>query len=141
VRQGGRRDLWAVTITAGNVVTRDGLEIGVPKRDLITSLEVLVESGRLEIVRQLRHSETLLHELGLLERRMSDGTQRNLAAGALVKIGQAPAIYWVYRGQFHAFQTWVQFLSVGGRPDLSNVTYFSSMTDGGGLYGAPVPLN
>jgi hypothetical protein len=72
---------------------------------------------------------------------MGDGTQRYLAPGALVKIGQAPAIYWVYGGQFHAFQTWPQFLSVGGRPDLSNVTYFSSMTDGGGLYGAPVPLN
>ena len=42
-----KRRLTAVTITAGNSVTGGRSNCGVPKRDLVTTLLVLLESGRL----------------------------------------------------------------------------------------------
>ena len=41
----------AVTITAGNKVTRDGTEFGVPKRDLIGVLEASLQTGRFKVAR------------------------------------------------------------------------------------------
>jgi hypothetical protein len=71
---------------------------------------------------------------------LDTGGQSYLTKGTFVKIGDAPAIYWVYGGQLHAFSTWPQFLNAGGRSDLSNVTRFSYLRDStGGLFGLPVP--
>ena len=42
-----KRRLTAVTITAGNAVTGGRQNCGVPKRDLVTTLLVLLETGRL----------------------------------------------------------------------------------------------
>jgi hypothetical protein len=42
-----QKRLAAVTITSGNAVTGGRLSFGVPKRDLVTGLLVLLESGRL----------------------------------------------------------------------------------------------
>jgi len=53
----------AVTITAGNKVTQDGLEFSVPKRDLIGVLEVAFQTGRFKIARELPESKTLMDEL------------------------------------------------------------------------------
>jgi hypothetical protein len=71
--------------------------------------------------------------------KLDSGGARYLQRGDFVKIGDAPAIYWVYGGRLHAFSTWPQFLSSGGSPNLSNVVLFTYLRDNGGLYGAPVP--
>jgi hypothetical protein len=66
------------------------------------------------------------------------GVHTWLPAFTLIKFVNSPAIYAVYGGGLHAFQTWNQFLSVGGRPDLSNVMQPYSHWDG--PVGDPVPL-
>jgi phage FluMu gp28-like protein len=56
-------DLYPVTITGGDAVTRDGLEYRVPKRDLCSCVAVLLQSGRLKIAREIPYAGTLQHEL------------------------------------------------------------------------------
>jgi phage FluMu gp28-like protein len=56
-------DLYAVTITGGDAVSRTGWEYRVPKRDLCSSVAVLLQSERLRIARNLPHARTLQHEL------------------------------------------------------------------------------
>jgi hypothetical protein len=70
---------------------------------------------------------------------LDTGGTRYLPRGTFVRIGQAPAIYWVYGAQLHPFSAWQQFLNDGGQPDLSNVVQFAYLRDYGGLFGAPVP--
>ncbi len=53
----------AVTITGGDAVTQDGLEYRVPKRDLVSAVEVLLQSDRLKIARGLPEAQTLTSEL------------------------------------------------------------------------------
>ncbi len=57
--------LWpvAVTITGGNVVTVGGGGFHVPKRDLVTTLQVLFQSGRLKVARKLPLAPVLVEEL------------------------------------------------------------------------------
>jgi len=70
---------------------------------------------------------------------LTTGGQKYLARGTFVKIGDAPAIYWVYGAQLHAFSTWPQFLNAGGKSDLSNVVGFSYIADTAGtMFGQPV---
>ena len=52
-----------VTITGGDAVTRDGLEYRVPKRDLVSTVQVLLQSERLKIARELKEASTLTSEL------------------------------------------------------------------------------
>lgn len=61
----------AVTITAGNKVTSDGREFGVPKRDLIGVLEVTMQTGRLRIARELPEAKTLVDELLNFKRKVT----------------------------------------------------------------------
>lgn len=61
-RQAGLRPL-AVTITAGRDVTRDGDDLHVPKRDLISATQVALQAGRLKIAEQLPEAATLVKEL------------------------------------------------------------------------------
>jgi phage FluMu gp28-like protein len=56
-------DLYPVTITGGDAVTRDGFEYRVPKRDLCSCVAVLLQTGRLRIARNLPHAQTLEREL------------------------------------------------------------------------------
>lgn len=56
-------DLYPVTITGGNAVTREGLEYRVPKRDLCSCVAVLLQTGRLKIARGIPHASTLQQEL------------------------------------------------------------------------------
>jgi hypothetical protein len=53
-----------VTITGGHAVTRaeDG-SFHVPKRELVTGLQVVLQSQRLQIARGLAEAATLVHEL------------------------------------------------------------------------------
>ena len=56
-------DLYAITLTGGDTVTQEGMERHVPKRDVASTIAVLLQTGRLRIARGLRESETLLREL------------------------------------------------------------------------------
>lgn len=53
----------AVTITGGDTVTQDGRDYRVPKRDLVSSVQVLLQSERLKIASSLKEAATLTAEL------------------------------------------------------------------------------
>lgn len=53
----------AVTITGGDAVSRDRDEYRVPKRDLVSTVQVLLQGGRLKIAKALPHAQTLVDEL------------------------------------------------------------------------------
>ena len=52
-----------VTITAGDKVVRDGHEYRVPKRDLVSVVQVLLENDRLKIAASLEQAQLLIDEL------------------------------------------------------------------------------
>lgn len=59
----GRR-FTAVTITGGDRVSNPQRGVyGVPKKDLVGALQVMLEAGRLKIASSLEHAETLRTEL------------------------------------------------------------------------------
>lgn len=53
----------AVTITGGDAVSQDGRDYRVPKRDLVSVVQVLLQSDRLKIARGLPEAQTLTSEL------------------------------------------------------------------------------
>jgi hypothetical protein len=53
----------AVNITGGDSVTRDGSDYRVPKRDLVSTVQVLLQSERLKIAKELPEAQTLINEL------------------------------------------------------------------------------
>jgi hypothetical protein len=53
----------AVTITAGETVSRDGAAYRVPKRDLVSVLQVLLQSGRLKIADAIPEARLLVQEM------------------------------------------------------------------------------
>lgn len=53
----------AVTITGGDSVTNEGSNYRVPKRDLVTTLQVLFQTERLKIAQGLPEAQTLVREL------------------------------------------------------------------------------
>ncbi|WP_319578885.1 hypothetical protein [uncultured Methanospirillum sp.] len=56
-------DLISVTIHGGVDVRQDGDDFFVPKRDLVYSLIVALQTEKLKIIRSLPDSEALIHEL------------------------------------------------------------------------------
>jgi hypothetical protein len=57
-------EIWGVTITAGTVANMSGFRmVNVPKKDLVAMTQVLMQSGRLKIARELPMVETLVQEL------------------------------------------------------------------------------
>ncbi len=56
-------DSYAITITGGDAVSRNGFEYRVPKRDLVSSVACLLQTGRLRIPRNLPDGELLQREL------------------------------------------------------------------------------
>ncbi len=56
-------NVYPVTITAGDTVVRQGLERRVPKRDLCSTVAVLLQTDRLRIAPALEHARTLYQEL------------------------------------------------------------------------------
>ena len=54
---------YAVTLTAGNTPSNTGMDWTLPKRDLITRLNVALQEKRLHVSRALPEAPTLLHEL------------------------------------------------------------------------------
>lgn len=53
----------AVFITGGDAVHQDGKEYRVPKRDLVGSVQVLLQTQRLKIASSLKEASTLTAEL------------------------------------------------------------------------------
>ena len=53
----------SVTITGGDAVSRDGKDYRVPKRDLVSVVQVLLQAERLKIASSLREASTLTAEL------------------------------------------------------------------------------
>lgn len=56
-------DLIDVTITGGDAVAQDGRTFRVPKRDLVSTVQVALQSERLKIAQQLPDAQTLTREL------------------------------------------------------------------------------
>lgn len=54
---------WLVTATAAGDVVQEGMRYRVPKRDLITTAQVILQTGRLKIARDLPHGDLLVREL------------------------------------------------------------------------------
>jgi hypothetical protein len=53
----------AVTITGGNEATRSGSDYHVPKRELVSSLQILLQSGRLKFAENMPEVQTIVTEL------------------------------------------------------------------------------
>lgn len=58
-----RSRLSAITITGGDTVTREGDRCHVPKRDLVSTVQVLLQGGRLKIAPSLPEAAVLVQEL------------------------------------------------------------------------------
>jgi len=61
-RQAGMKPA-CIVITGGTITNREGSTWRVPKRDLISTLQVLLQSGRLKIAKDLPEAATLMNEL------------------------------------------------------------------------------
>lgn len=64
-------EMVAVTITGGHQVTRDGDEWHVPKRDLVSVVQVLIQSGRLKIASGLPEAAILTSELSTFQTKIT----------------------------------------------------------------------
>ena len=53
----------AITITGGDRVSRNGICINVPKRDLVSTLQVLFQTNRLKVAGDLPEAKLLVEEL------------------------------------------------------------------------------
>ncbi len=62
LRTAGLRPI-AVTVTGGDTATNEGTNWKIPKRELVTGVQVALQQGRLRIARALPEAETLIREL------------------------------------------------------------------------------
>ena len=74
-------DVWAATITGGDRVARDDRSVRVPKRDLVSTLSVLLQDGRLQIAERLPEAATLTRELLAFRVKISAGGHDSYGAG------------------------------------------------------------
>ena len=63
LREAKVKPMVAVTITGGETVTRDGKDYRVPKRDLVSTLQVLLQNDWLKIAEGLPLAEVLVREM------------------------------------------------------------------------------
>ena len=63
LRQAGMQRLHAISITAGDTATREGQDYRVPKRELVSVLQVLLQTERLAVAAALPEAETLTKEM------------------------------------------------------------------------------
>ena len=71
LREAGLRPV-AVTITGGDAVGCEGRDYRVPKRDLVATLQVLLQTGRLKVAESLPEAATLTRELLNFQVRITD---------------------------------------------------------------------
>ena len=69
---GFSHSLNAISITGGNTVTRDGCISNVPKRDLVTNLQVLLQNNQLRIAKGMKEGEALVSELANFQVKITD---------------------------------------------------------------------
>ncbi len=62
-RAGFRRSLEAISITSGNEPDYQGVHWNVPKRDLVTNLQILLQNGKLKIAKGLKEAPALIEEM------------------------------------------------------------------------------
>lgn len=74
--------LHAITITGGDVVTRDRQDYRVPKRDLVGVVQALLQTGRLKIAPELPLAATLTAELENFKATINAGGHDSYGAGA-----------------------------------------------------------
>lgn len=63
LREAGHGSLYAVSITGGDTVTREKRDYRVPKRELVSVLQVLLQSDRLGVAAGLPEAGTLSREM------------------------------------------------------------------------------
>ena len=63
LRAAGHKHLTAVSIHGGDQSTRDGSDHKVPKRELVSILQVLLQTDRLQVAASLPEAETLTREM------------------------------------------------------------------------------
>lgn len=63
LRAAGLKGLYAVSIHGGDATTRDGNEYRAPKRELVSVLQVLLQTGRLGVAASLPEAQTLTREM------------------------------------------------------------------------------
>ena len=97
-------ELTAVTITGGDRQTGGGSEYGIPKRDLIAGVQVLLELGQLRIARKLPNAGALMRELlngeqSVEQRRRADelAAARRIYEGGDGEEGCDPVLRFHYR--------------------------------------------
>jgi phage FluMu gp28-like protein len=56
-------DLYSITLTGGDSVSGVGMERRVPKRDVASTIAVLLQTGRLKVSPRIPDASVLLHEL------------------------------------------------------------------------------
>ena|SRR5579883_1918184 len=72
--------LTAVTVTAGDVETRRGEYVGVPKRELIVGLQVAIQGGDLKIAAGLKWGKELEKEMAEMRVRVSGAGREQYGA-------------------------------------------------------------
>lgn len=63
LRSAGHRGLTAVSIHGGDSSSREGRDWRVPKRELVSVLQVLLQTDRLAVAASLPHAQTLTKEM------------------------------------------------------------------------------
>ncbi len=66
-----RGDIYAVTITGGDATTLEKRDCRVPKRDLVSTVAVLLQTDRLRIARDLKEAPILERELRAFRAKIS----------------------------------------------------------------------
>ncbi|MDO4356533.1 MAG: hypothetical protein Q4E13_08500 [Clostridia bacterium] len=71
-KAGFNLSLNAISITGGSEVTYTNRHYNVPKRDLITNLQVLLQNEQLKIAKGLKDANALIEELANFQTKISD---------------------------------------------------------------------
>lgn len=111
IRDRGVENLVAVTITGGNEVTNDGDEYRVPKRDLVATVQVLLQNRRLRMANALELKDAFVREMQNFKIKLSaDGHDsyehwRDSDHDDLV-LSVAMALWWAKSGKPQPFKVW-----------------------------------
>jgi hypothetical protein len=118
-REAANLDPHLIQVVAGDIETRDGSLLRVPKRELVSTAQVLLQTKRLRIARGLSLSKLLIRELSSFRMRVTLGQKddpptvwREGTADDLV-LGLSIALWLAER------HSGVGFSCIVGRPEFS----------------------
>jgi hypothetical protein len=86
-REKMRARLVPILITGGDSVSRDGDTVRVPKRNLVSSVSVALQTGKLKFSEELPLTETLKNELKNFRAKISDSGHDSYGAGSEWRVG------------------------------------------------------